>query len=173
MTKRNGPIPLPPAARFWKHVAVAEPDACWEWTGAKYPPPNAYGFMSAGVFYGAKKFVKAHRVSWEIANGPVPDGLNILHKCDNQGCVNPAHLYAGTQQQNVRDRAVRRRGKEHRQNGSANDNAKLTDAQIVAVRELRKAGQSQMDISRMFGMSQSQISKILNGKAWAHLPEVE
>jgi DNA-directed RNA polymerase specialized sigma subunit len=125
--------------------------------------------MSAGVSAGSKKFVRAHRISWEIANGPVPDGLFILHKCDNQGCVNPAHLYAGTQQQNVRDRAQRKRGKEHRQGGIANDNAKLSEDDVMAIRVLRKKGVGQTGIGRMFGVSQAQISKIENGKAWQSL----
>jgi hypothetical protein len=161
--KHNGPYPVPPEVRFWKHVAKRGRGDCWEWTGAKGPPPNAYGFLLRGTVGGKQRFVRAHRLSWEIANGPVPDGASILHTCDNQGCVNPEHLYAGTQQQNVRDRAVRKRGREQRQWGAGNTNAKLTGQDVELIRKLCASGKSQAAVAELFGVKQQQVSRIVRG----------
>ena len=159
--KHNGPYPTPPEIRFWKHVEKRGRGDCWEWAGAKYQPPNAYGFLLFKAVDGKQKFVRAHRLSWEIANGPVPDGLNILHKCDNQGCVNPAHLYAGTQQRNVQDRADRKRGREQRQWGADNTNAKLSEQDVKFIRELCAGGKTQAAVAALFGVGQPQISRIV------------
>jgi len=113
--------------------------------------------------------VRAHRLSWEIHNGKVPDGLSVLHDCDNPSCVNPGHLYVGTQQQNVLDRAIRRRGKEHRQTGRKNDNAKLTENDVRAIVAMIKAGKSQMVVATTFGIAQSYVSKLARRQFWRHL----
>ncbi len=117
-------------------------------------------------------FVKAHRLSWEIANGrPVPLGLNVLHSCDNPPCVNPAHLRVGSRADNAQDRADRTRGKEHRQRGEGNDNAKLTEAQVraILVELQRLPRRSQASIAADFGIKQAQVSRIMLRQSWAHL----
>lgn len=86
--------------RFWSKVAKRESDKCWEWTRAK----NIHGY---GKFNLNGKAVGSHTVAWTLVNGPIPQGKYILHKCDNRGCNNPDHLYAGTQSQNLLDRAYR------------------------------------------------------------------
>lgn len=83
--------------RFWARVVKG--DGCWVWTGARNA--QGYGRMTAGS-RGAG-YLRAHRVSWELANGPVPKGLWVLHRCDNPPCVNPAHLWLGTRLDNMRD----------------------------------------------------------------------
>ena len=94
----NRHIPL--EQRFWSRVIKA--DGCWQWTGPTFP--FGHGSISA---HG--KTTRAHRVSWELHNGPIPVGMHVLHKCDNPPCVNPEHLYLGTNVENTRDRDARRR----------------------------------------------------------------
>lgn len=88
--------------RFWRRVQKGGPDDCWYWKG--YIGPVGYGNLH---FHG--KSTNAHRVSYEIANGEIPAGICVLHKCDNSTCVNPKHLYLGSQQDNVNDREDRKR----------------------------------------------------------------
>lgn len=163
-------VPKHPSERFWDKVAKRGPTECWEWHGARLT--NGYGFLFAGPTYERnERFVKAHRISWEIHNGDVPDGLCVLHHCDNPPCVNPSHLYVGTRADNAHDRAVRKRGKEQHQNGEQNDNAKLTEAQVRAIIvELQKLPRrSQTLIAEQYGVKQPQVSRIMRRKSWAHL----
>jgi hypothetical protein len=88
--------------RFWAKVVV-HPGGCWEWRGRRMP--KGYGKLNRGT-----KTVYAHRLAFELRNGPIPDGLYVLHKCDNPPCINPDHLFLGTQADNVRDRDTKGRG---------------------------------------------------------------
>lgn len=101
----KGPTRKPIAERFWPKVDVRGHEECWEWTASR--KERGYGvFSRPGHNNGA---LKAHRVSWELANGPIPDGLCVLHRCDNPPCVNPAHLFLGTIADNNRDMSLKGR----------------------------------------------------------------
>ena len=104
-------VATPQAARFWEKVDKKGPTECWVWTGAGVSrlPRRNYGLAHKPGTNRGK--VRAHRVSWEMHNGPIPDGLNVLHTCDNPPCVNPAHLFVGTQRDNVRDMYAKGRGR--------------------------------------------------------------
>ncbi len=89
----------PIADRFWKFVDKKSNDDCWNWTGGKMG--NGYGSLRVSNKQGSH--VYAHRLSWELHNGPIPKGMQVLHHCDNPSCVNPNHLFIGTASDNMRD----------------------------------------------------------------------
>ena len=90
--------PAPSTVRVWEHIDKSGADECWLWTASKMR--NGYGHI--GV---EGRTISAHRVAWESVNGPIPAGMNVLHTCDVRACCNPAHLWLGTQQQNIQDMA--------------------------------------------------------------------
>lgn len=143
--------------RFWSKVAKS--DGCWEWTG--FRAPTGYGRFWLS---GAPR--NAHRVSWEIANGvPVPDGLVVMHLCDNRGCVNPSHLEAGTQSLNIKGMFERDRNPSHTKAGEIHAAAKLTDLQVAEIRALYSTGSiEQKEIAEIYGVSRSLVCQIVNGK---------
>ena len=160
---RYGPKPRPVAERFWDHVRKGDLDECWEWTGAR--ERAGYGFLHAS--HRPRRWWKAHRVSWEIHFGAIPQGACVLHRCDNPPCVNPRHLWLGSRRDNNRDRV--RKGRGHKQHGEANTNAKLSAADLPAIRRLHERGMTQEKIAEVFSISQPQISRVLRGESWGHL----
>ncbi len=98
---------IPIEERFHPHVDKSSgPDACWPWTRSKIRD-GGYGQIGRGGHDGG--IVLTHRLAWEIANGPVPDGMRVLHECDNPPCCNPKHLFLGTQADNLRDMTAKGR----------------------------------------------------------------
>jgi hypothetical protein len=136
------------------------PDACWPWTSAL----NSNGY---GVIHVAGVARRAHRLAWIEANGPIPpDKPHLLHRCDNPRCVNPAHLRTGTHKENMADMIARGRARHDGLTGSRNGSAKLTEADVRAI---RAAGGSQRAIATRFGVHQGTVSNILLGKNWKHV----
>lgn len=146
--------------RFWAKVAKAD-DGCWLWLGGL----NVTGY---GVFDVSRqdRGHRAHRRSWELTNGPIPNGLHVLHKCDVRNCVNPSHLYLGTHQDNMRDRTERQRASSL--SGAAGERhgfAKLTDADVAEIRRLKSDEDlCHSCIARRYSVSPSHISMIVRGK---------
>lgn len=103
----------------------------------------------------------AHRVAYELAIGPIPEGLCVCHKCDTPACVNPEHLFVGTAADNNRD--MTEKGRRSRDTGSR----KLTDDQVRAIRFLVAAGISRADAARAYDVSRPAVSHICTGKSWA------
>lgn len=149
--------------RFWSKVDVRSDDECWLWTGVK--ADFGYGHLKREV-----GFWKAHRLSWTLHYGPIPDGLCVCHKCDNPPCVNPKHLFLGTQADNSRDmwrkgRAKVKGGFSHiNAKGEHNGRAKIKDCQVQEIRNLYKSGKSQQSIANLYGVGQTQISRIVRGE---------
>jgi hypothetical protein len=152
--------------RFWQYVQRAGANECWEWTRRCAP----YGQISLGGSRGAERLY-SHRASWLIHYGAIPDGKHVLHKCDNGRCVNPRHLFLGTQADNNRDRDRKGRGvkppvlrgKDHPRQAR-----KLTDAQVL---EIRRSTEPTRILTARYGMSRSGINFIRAGTRWQHLGE--
>lgn len=152
--------------RFWEKVDKRGPDECWPWLGYV----NTYGYGRIGAT-SAKRgpILIASRASWELHHGrPMPAGLWALHTCDNPRCVNPAHLYAGTRADNVRDMYAR--GRANRPRGERHCCARFSEEQV---REIRAAyaggGLSQRRLGELYGVSHRAICNIVRRRTWAHI----
>jgi HNH endonuclease len=156
--------------RFWSKVdRSGGPDACWPWL--KHRNPKGYGQAWDG-----RSLQLAHRVAWELVNGPIPDGLSALHRCDNPPCCNPAHIFLGTQADNIADAARKERLAHGGQNGShthperrargeGNGAARLTDDQVAEIRRRYAAGGvTQRVLAREFGISPSHVCNLIRGR---------
>lgn len=121
---------------------------------------------------GSKTWI-AHRLSYTIFKGVIPDGMMILHKCDNPRCVNPDHLSAGSNADNTRDKMQRRRHQIHTNpdciRGANNGATKLTTEDVREVRRMREAGVSLSKIGARFGVRMHTIQKLLKGVTWRHV----
>jgi len=146
-------ISIPIEDRFWDKVDIKGADECWEWTAWK----NNRGYGQIGL---GRKLVLAHRVSWELKNGPIPKGMEVLHKCDNPACVNPNHLFTGSQKDNMDDMAEKGR----RPMGKDVWNAKLTKEDVVKIRESNK---KQAELAAIYDVTQSHISDIISHRRWS------
>ena len=146
---------------FWKKVDKS--DDCWEWIG--YREKSNYGRVS---FRGNNK-VLAHRASWILTNGDIPDGLCVLHECDNPPCVNPNHLFLGTHKDNARDRDEKGRGALPKIKGSKHWNAKFHESDVRVIKELLSVRCKQKAIAWLFDVGDMQISNIKHGRIWGHV----
>lgn len=142
--------------RFAAKVDVRGPLECWPWR-AKAVARYGYGRMTAG----RGRYLRAHQVAWALENGPIPDGVGVLHSCDNPACCNPAHLRLGRQDANVQDAIHRRRASAPPLwIGEAHPRAKLTDAQV---REVRESAWTLEQLSKHYGVSVKTVWRIKKG----------
>jgi len=156
--------------RFWKKVNKLGPihpilkTRCWEWTAST--DNGGYGIFKVGGYYGTMR--KAHRVSWEIHCNAIPQGLCVLHKCDNCLCIRPTHLFLGTYLDNNRDREQKGRG--NQVHGAQHYCAKLTDAHVLLARKLyAQGGQSYPKLACKFGVSCRAIYCAIKHMTWKHI----
>jgi hypothetical protein len=139
--------------RFWNKVTKSS--GCWEWTAC-------LDFRGYGAFSLDGGPRKAHRVAWELANGPIPDGMFVCHTCDNPACVRPGHLFVGTQTDNMADMSKKGRGRR----GEAHHNSKLTED---LVHWIRASNLTQAEMADWIGVNQSIISNARTKKTWKHV----
>ena len=148
--------------RFMSKVDQRGHDECWPWRGSFLP--SGYG-----AFWWGQNNVTAHRAAYTILVGHIPDGLVVRHSCDNKWCVNPAHLLAGTQAQNIADKVTRDRQAKGEGHGMATKNA----AMVTRVKLAFNRGESQAEIARREGVDRSFVNGVVHGKSWAHVcPEL-
>jgi len=177
-------------ARFWSKVEVQAKGRCREWLGCK----NKGGY---GVFRLNGKVYLAHRIAYVLANGSIPDGMLICHKCDNRGCEEAEHFFVGEYKDNIQDMLKKGRGSwvaggnhwsitnpeklargdrhgskthpESRPRGEKHGNRELTEFKVLEARRRYSEGETQTSIAKDFGISYQQVSRIVNRKQWTHV----
>ena len=142
-----------PMERLFRGVAV-NGRGCMEWSGSKNP--KGYGRIKVDG-----RCVLTHRLSWELHNGVAPHGMHVCHSCDNPACVNPDHLFIGTNQDNVDDRV--RKGRSSSNAGTKNGRAKLTEDHV---RIIRASERGASDLAREFGVTPSAVCAARHGRNW-------
>lgn len=142
--------------RFWARVSK-DADGCWRIAGV---PANKAGHVLIVTPQGFRAY--AHRISWYLAFGRIPKGQSVLHKCDVPCCVNPAHLFLGSQRDNMLD-AV------HKGRKNCFGKQKLNAAQVQEIRALAEQGVLQREIAERFGIRRNSVSTIVNRKSWKHV----
>lgn len=145
--------------RFWDKVDRRSNKECWNWKASIFT--NGYGQFRKG-----KHKIVAHKFSWELHRNLIPDGLCVLHTCDNRKCVNPNHLFLGTHQDNMDDKVKKNR--QSRLNGIDNGKSKLTEQQIIEIRKKHKI-LTYKQIAIKYDISLKQVYNILKYKQWKHL----
>lgn len=154
--------------RFWAKVDIKAPNECWAWTAAKNSKTGYGCFRVGSLKDGSRRMIDAHRHAVELTRGFITEGLYVLHRCDNRICVNPNHLYVGTQSDNISD--MWNRGRSGRKAdfamGKNNGRARLSEDQVRMVRASLKSGP---DLAKELGITRAQVSAIRRRKAWAHV----
>lgn len=147
--------------RFWQKVNKTEKIGCWEWTSTK----NQKGYGLLGVGGSA---IMAHRVSWFIHFGEIPDGLFVLHTCDNSSCVNPDHLFLGTNRDNMKDMYDKGRRVAHR--GEELSNAKLTNEQARKIKELYipRTNKRRIELAKEFNVGEHIIQSVVYERTYKY-----
>ena len=169
---RNQPGPHRPPSlkRHSFDEQVRKTDTCWIWIG----PRTTRGY---GRFRLYRREIRAHRFAYEQAYGPIPEGLDVLHHCDNPPCVRPDHFFLGSNAENSADCLTKGRQakgdhipSERRARGSRNGNAKLKEAQVIEIRKHHADGKAnESQLAKEYSVSQAHISAIVLGKVWKHL----
>jgi hypothetical protein len=165
---KRGYKPTDPAIRFWRLVDRSPGHGptgdCWIWNGSLRP--NGYGqfCVSKG------DIAYAHRYAFLLTGTSLIDGMLVCHKCDNRRCVNPNHLFLGTNRENTLDMMAKGRSKYAPVRGTNHPLAKLTEDNISEIREASARGRGyRKPLIEKFGVSSQQISRIARRKAWQHL----
>jgi len=155
--------------KFWEKVNKKGKDDCWEWLAGRNH--KNYGNFYVSIGNSKDKHWIAHRMAWKLTYGEIPKGLHICHHCDNPPCVNPNHLWIGTNKDNILDasrkgRLVRKiRGEDHHK-------SKLTEKEVIEIKHIRKeTGLSFIKIGKMFNVHPTTIGYIMRGRTWSHIKD--
>lgn len=147
--------------RFHNSYEPVTECGCWLWTKATYG--RGYGSMFL-TKTGGPRTIKAHRFSWELHNGPIPDGLHVLHKCDVRTCVNPDHLYLGDNTQNIKDRMER--GPKTGLAGEKHLKAKLSEQNV---RDIRLSELPTSILAKKYNVKNCTIRNVKRRKTWVNV----
>lgn len=142
--------------RFWSKVDIGEDDECWEWIAG-------IGNHGYGMFYQYGSMTTAHRIAWEMANGPIPEGLFVCHRCDNRLCVNPAHLFLGGPGDNAADMVAKSR----QARGEQHSQVKLCESDVLEIRRLwDETNMTAREIAGIFAVDRRTIRNIAARDTW-------
>lgn len=149
--------------RFW--IKVNKTDSCWEWTGAVNR--QNYGvFLIGSQIDQTRKVIKAHRYSYVLHNGPIPDGLSVCHKCDNPKCINPDHLFLGTHNDNMKDMVAKNR--QWRATGEKHGSHKLKVKQIEEIKRRYQHTEVTLQLlANEYKVSTTHVWRIIKGLRWS------
>lgn len=165
-TPGSGRKSVPVATRFRKYFIEGKPDECWIWLGSRNTEES--GGHGRIRDYVAKRNVLAHRLAYEVHHRvKLEPTVKVLHRCDIGACVNPAHLFLGSQADNMADMKAKGRGHDNR--GDGNGNARLTGDDVRYIREQLAKGRSQRSLSLTFRVTARMIGLIARGQAWTHI----
>lgn len=152
--------------RFWANVLKGGPDECWPWTASA--SKEGYGRIRR-----CGKLVVAHRASYEMHIGPIPEGMKVCHTCDNPPCVNPKHLWIGTDGDNTRDSITKGRPRGAKipvpPRGEKCVFSVLVASQVLEMRRLSQDGWCNQDLAAKFQIDKSGVSRIICRKRWTHI----
>ena len=156
----TGRLEVDISSRFWSRVKKTK--TCWIWTGDTYP--DGYG----RIWY-KRRNIRCNRMVWILVRKQIPNGLHVLHKCDNSLCVRPSHLFLGTHRQNMADMVVKGRSLR----GEKHSLAKLTELQVLeALGWYRGCGEKLQDMAARFGVALTTLERIRSGYTWRHVSQV-
>jgi hypothetical protein len=148
--------------RFRAKYIQGSVDECWDWNGKRNP--KGYGIIKVN-----NKEWYAHRVSFELHNGPIPEGLFACHKCDRPCCINPHHLFAGSSMDNTTDMIAKGRHVIKAQKGEEKYNSLLNDDLVRHIRQCRLLGETCISIATRLGVNSRTISNAAIGTSWSHI----
>jgi hypothetical protein len=146
-------------SRLQKHIKKL--DGCWVFTGSL--DKDGYGVFN----YGRGKQVRAHRMSYEFYISQIPKGYLVCHKCDNPSCINPSHLFLGSHKDNTQD--MIKKDRKICLKGSKHHYSKITETDVLAIRQKRLLGLKLKNIGNEFAISFQTVSSICKGKTWKHI----
>lgn len=153
------------ASKRIKASVTIDENGCWIW--GKSCSRNGYGSFALGGGHN----IRAHRASYEVFKGEIPDGLDVCHKCDVRRCVNPDHLFLGTRSENILDASAKGRvSRTHQKKGTEHPSAKLDDAKVREILRRLDAGEAKAVIARDFAVSDRIILLISRNELWRHIP---
>ena len=166
----RGRIPKPLKERLLAKVdKTSSPKGCWLWTGHCGKGKNNYGLIGVGGRGPKQKLIRTNRASWIIFRGPIPEGMNVCHRCDNPRCVNPKHLFLGTQSHNMKD--AFKKGRLGNRKGIHNTHSKISEADVLEIRrryQRYKHGCKEA-LAKEFGLRPGTIVSIVRRLSWTHI----
>lgn len=161
--------PLSLSVRFWRHVdktpGFGPRGDCWMWTGAT--DDHGYGTMGVRKENGKRTLIFAHRVAWFLQYGKWPQPC-ALHSCDVSGCVRVSHLFEGSQADNMKDMASKKRSRNQDPKGSRNGRAVVNEAAVAAIRSDFTAGLSRAELAEKYAQPSYRINQIIRRETWRH-----